>query len=68
MKLIIDVKDQKVPFFMELINNLSFVKASPVSKEKALLIAEIEEAVNNVRLVKEGKMEAKSLHELLNEI
>jgi len=53
MKLIVDVKDYQVPFFMELINNLSFVKASPISREKARLIEEIQQAVKNVKLVKE---------------
>ena len=68
MKLIVDVKDSQVPFFMELISNLSFAKANPISREKARLIEEIEEAVKNVRLVKEGKLKAKPLSEVLDEI
>jgi len=68
MKLIVDVQDNRVPFFMELISSLSFVKAKPISKEKAVLMGEIEEAVKNVRLAKEGKIKAKPLSELLDEI
>ena len=68
MKVIVEVKDNKAEFVMELLNSLSFVKAKPISDEKAVLMDEIKEAVKNVKLAKQGKLKAKPLNELLNEL
>jgi hypothetical protein len=53
---------------MELLNNFSFVKAQPITNEKALLLQEIREAVDTVNLVKGGKLSARPAKELLSEI
>jgi hypothetical protein len=55
MKLNIEVKDNNAAFLMELLKSFSFVKAHPITDEKANLIKEIKEAVDNVRLLKEGR-------------
>ncbi len=68
MKVLLEVKDNKADFILELLNNFSFVKAQPLSPAKARLIKEIKEAVENVKLVKQGKLKAKPLNELLNEL
>jgi hypothetical protein len=36
MKVILDIKDNKAAFVMELLNNLSFVKARPLSNETCM--------------------------------
>jgi len=68
MKLIIDVKDNKSAFILELLNSFSFVKAKAITPGKATLIEEIKEAVDNVRLAKENKIKAKPINELLDEL
>ncbi|MBK6963482.1 MAG: hypothetical protein IPH20_05915 [Bacteroidales bacterium] len=68
MKILVDIKDSKAAFIMELLNNFSFVKAKPITNEKALLMEEIKEAVENVKLARQGKIKAKPLNELLNEL
>ena len=68
MKVLIDIQDNKAAFIMELLNSFSFVKAKPITKEKALLIEEIKEAVENVKLAKQGKLKAQPLNDLLNEL
>jgi hypothetical protein len=68
MKVLVDIRDNKAAFVMELLNNFSFVKAKPISDEKALLMEEIKEAVENVKLAKRGKLKAKPLNELLDEL
>jgi hypothetical protein len=68
MKVLVEIKDSKAAFIMELLNNFSFVKAKPITNEKALLMEEIKEAVENVKLAKQGKLKAKPLNELLNEL
>jgi hypothetical protein len=39
-----------------------------ISNEKAILIEEIKEAVDNLTLVRQGKLKAKSAKDLLNEL
>jgi hypothetical protein len=68
MKVLLDIKDEKAAFVMELLSNFSFVKAKPLTDDKAQLISEIREAVENLKLVREGKIEAKSAWDLLDEI
>jgi hypothetical protein len=68
MKVLIDVKDNKADFILELLNNFSFVKAKTISPEKAHILYEIKEAVENLNLVKEGKIKARPAKELLDEL
>jgi hypothetical protein len=68
MKVLVDVQDSKAPFFMELMHSFRYVKAKPITNEKALLMEEIKEAVENVKLANQGKLKAKPLNELLNEL
>ncbi len=68
MKVLLEIQDHKAAFVMELLNSLSFVQAKPVDSDKDLLITEIKEAVENVKLAKQGKLKAKPLQELLNEL
>ena len=53
---------------MELLGNFSFVSVQPITREKALLLSEIKEAVDIVNQVKKGELQARSAKELLNEI
>jgi hypothetical protein len=68
MKVLVDVNDNKGDFILELLNNFSFAKAIPISPEKAQLLEEIKEAVENLNLVKEGKIKATPAKNLLNEL
>lgn len=71
MKVILDIKDDKAVFFMELIKNFSFVKAKRVvseKDEKQDFINELQEAVEQVNLAKQGKIKLKSAEALLNEL
>ena len=36
MKVLIDVQDSKAPFFMELMHSFKYVKAQPITNEKAI--------------------------------
>jgi len=69
MKILLDIKDNKAAFFMELIKNLSFIKkATPLSDSKAELIQDIREAVEELKLIQEGKMEARNAEDLIDEL
>lgn len=68
MKVLLDIKDNKAEFIMELLNNFSFVKAKTISPAKAQLIEEIKEAVENLNMVKQGKLKARPAKDLLDEL
>ncbi|MCY7410185.1 MAG: hypothetical protein LH473_07920 [Chitinophagales bacterium] len=68
MKILLDIKDNKVDFMMELFNNLPFVKAKRVNEKKEQFLKELEEAVEQDKLHKQGKIKLKSLQEVLDEL
>lgn len=53
---------------MELLKYFPFVKVMPLPNEKDQLIAEIKEAVKELKLVRSGKKKARDAKELLNEL
>ena len=54
---------------MELLKNFSFIKkATQISENKAELIMDIKEAVEELKLVKEGKMEVRNAEDLIDEL
>jgi len=71
MKLLIDIADNKVAGFMEIMKSYSYVKAEPISAPDAELLEEIKEikkAFKNVEKIKAGKLKGRSAEELLNEL
>lgn len=65
MKVILDIK---AIHLLEVLKGLSYVKATRISNEKALLMEEIKEAVENLALVRQGKLKARPAKDLLNEL
>ena len=68
MKVILDIKDSKADFVMELQDNLPFVKAKKITDAKAELIEDIKVAVKEVKLAKAGKKKLRTLKEALDEL
>ena len=68
MRVLLDIKDSKASSLIEVLNGLSYVKVKPISGEKALLMEEIKEAVENLKLVREGKLKGRPARELLDEL
>jgi molybdopterin-biosynthesis enzyme MoeA-like protein len=68
MKVLLDIKDSKALHLLEVLKGLSYVKATAISDEKAQLIEEVKEAVENLKLVKKGKLKARPAKDLLNEL
>jgi hypothetical protein len=66
MKVLLDIKDNKAMHLMEVLKSLPYVKAKMITGEKALLLEEMKEAVENMNLVKKGKLKARPAKELLN--
>ena len=69
MKILLDINDNKASFFLEVLKNFSFVKkATPITKAKASLMQDIKEAVGELALVRESKLEARNAEDLINEL
>lgn len=68
MKLLLDIKDNKALFILELLKNFSFVKAKTLTPAKAQLLDEIKEAVDELNLVKAGKKKARNAEDFLREL
>lgn len=68
MKVLLDIKDSKAVSLLEVLRGLSYVKAIPITDSKALLMQEIKEAVEEIKLVKAGKKKARNAEDFLNEL
>ena len=70
MKVILDIKKNRYPFFMELLKDLNYVSILKEVKDarKNRMIQDLAEAFNDVKLYEQGKKKLKSAKDLLNEL
>jgi hypothetical protein len=68
MQILLDVRNDKADFLMELLRNFRFVKAKPVTSEKERILRDLKHSVEEVKLHKAGKIKLKSADELFNEL
>ena len=66
------ISDKKYPFFLELVKNLDFVKKIEEEEDseptKEEILAGIREAVEEVKLIKAGKLKPTLLKDFLKEL
>ena len=67
MEAILDIQNNKTLNLMGVLKSLASVKTKTISAEKSLLIEEIKEAVENMKLVRQGKLKTYPVEDLLNE-
>lgn len=68
MKVILEIKGSKAMHLLEVLKGLSYVKVTPITEEKALLMQEIKEAVEELKLIKQGAIKGIAAKELLDEL
>ena len=68
MRVLLDIKDNKAMSLLEVLKGLPYVKTTTISNEKAVLMEEIKEAVENLGLARQGKIKLKSARDLYNEL
>lgn len=68
MKIILDIKDSKASFFMELLKSFSFVKATPLTPYKEKVLEDVKEAVEQMQQIKSGKLKGRNAEDLFNEL
>ena len=68
MKILLDIKDSKAAFILELLNNFKFVKAKPLTPYKAEVLEGLKDAVDGMKQIKQGKLKGTSAKDLLDEL
>jgi len=70
MKVTVEIARSKAAFFLELVRNLSFVKKIETEDEpsKQEVLKGISTAVDELKLVKAGKLKGKPIQQLLDEL
>ena len=68
MKILLDIPDNKATSFMDVLKSISYVKVKPLTEAKALLMEEIREAVEEMKLIRAGKKKARNAEDFLNEL
>ena len=53
---------------MDVLKSISYVKAKPLTDAKALLMEEIREAVEEMKLIRAGKKKARNAEDFLNDL
>jgi hypothetical protein len=68
MRVLLDIKDNKALHLVEVLKSLPYVKTVTLSDEKAMLMEEIKEAVEELKLIKQGKLQGIPAKQLLDEL
>lgn len=70
MKVLLDIRANRLAFFMELIKSLDYVSVLKEIKDdkKNQFVSDLAEAFNDVKLHEQGEKKLKSAKDLLNEL
>ena len=68
MKVLLDIPDNKATSLMDVLKSISYVKVKPLTDSKALLMTEIREAVEEIKLIRAGKKKARNAEDFLNDL
>jgi hypothetical protein len=68
MKIFLDIPDNKATSLMEVLKSIRNVKATQITDEKAKLIGEIREAVEEMKLIRTGKKKARNAEDFLKKL
>jgi len=68
MKVLLDIKDKNAAPLLEVLKSLPYVKTKELKDPKEELINDIKEAVEELNLIKAGKLEGRNAEDFLNEL
>jgi len=68
MNFLVTIEDSRAPFFLELMKNLRAVRTKRLTPENAAIMEGLKNAIEEVKLAREGKLELKSASEFLREL
>jgi inorganic pyrophosphatase len=67
-RIVIDIPDNKLSFFMELVNNLGFKKVKQISQGQKQFIDDLQHSLEQVKQHQEGKIKLQPAKDFLNEL
>ncbi len=67
-RVVIDIPDNKLNFFMELVKNLGFKKVKQISKNQQQFIDDLKDSLEQVKQHQEGEIELQSAKDFLDEL
>ncbi|WP_262245455.1 hypothetical protein [Parapedobacter soli] len=68
MKLLLEIKENKADALLALLRDLPYVKVHPVDDNGVRFLSELQEAIEEIKLIKAGKLEGRPAEELLDEL
>jgi hypothetical protein len=66
MKIILEIRDEKASFIMEVLKNFKDIKL--LTGYKAEVLEGLQDAINEVKQIKQGKLKGIAAKDLLNEL
>jgi ethanolamine utilization protein EutP (predicted NTPase) len=67
-RIIIDIPDNRINFFMELLNNLGLKKVRRLSDEDKEFVDDLKQSLEEVEKHRQGKIKLQSARDFLNEL
>lgn len=69
MKIILDIRDEKATFIMEVLKNFKDIReAKLITSYKAEILEGLRDAIDEVKQIKQGKLKGISANDLLSEL
>lgn len=68
MKVLLDIKDSKAHSLLEVLKGLPYVKTKELTPYKASVLEGLKEAVEEMKLIKAGKLKGRPAEDLFNEL
>jgi hypothetical protein len=67
-RVILDIPESKLKFFMELADSLGFKNVQKLSRKKKELVDDLKQALSEVEQHRQGKIQLQSAKDFLNEL
>lgn len=67
-RIVLDIPDNKINFFMELAHNLGFKNIKKLSDKQKEFVDDLKSSLNEVEQLRQGKIKLQSAKDFLNEL
>lgn len=66
--LLLEIENEKAEFVLELLQHFKFVKTKSLTPQDAKLVKSLKRSLDELNLVQEGKLKARDIKDLLDEL
>lgn len=68
MKVLLEIREDKAAFILELLKNFKYVKTQPLTPQKAEILDGLKEGIEQMNLIRSGKLKGIPARDLLDEL